>query len=188
MGAVRFLLLAVVSSFLCGLPSFCQDSQSLADAARQARLQKQKSVDAQTLPTSETDSPASKTPRVITNDEIPEHVDSSITSGRTSYAQERVRTSEDYGNQKLSAEQWKSKIQAQKSSIASLQREIAAVTASIHFPEHCLRNCVARNERQIQKENHVDEMKAQLAEQQKRLEDLQESARKQGFGNSVYEP
>jgi hypothetical protein len=31
-------------------------------------------------------------------------------------------------------------------------------------------------------------MKGQLEEQQKRLEDLQESARKQGFGSSVYEP
>jgi hypothetical protein len=31
-------------------------------------------------------------------------------------------------------------------------------------------------------------MKAQLDEQQKRLEDMQEAARKQGYGNSVYDP
>lgn len=188
MGIRRFLFLAVISSCLCGLPSFAQESQSLADAARQARLQKQKTADSQTVPASETDSPVSKAPRVITNDEIPEHVDSTDNPGRTTHTHGSSRRAEDYGTQKLSAEQWKSQIQAQKSAVASLQREIATVTASIHFPEHCLRNCVQRNERQIQKENRVDEMKAQLAEQQKRLEELQEAARKQGFGNSVYEP
>jgi hypothetical protein len=31
-------------------------------------------------------------------------------------------------------------------------------------------------------------MKAQLDEQQKRLEDMQEAARKQGYGNSIYDP
>lgn len=188
MGTRRFLVLAVISSFFCGLPSFAQDSQSLADVARQARLQKQRSADAQPVPASESDSPATKISRVITNDEIPEHVESSETSGRTAHAQGVAKPSKGYGSQKLTAEQWTAQILAQKNAIASLQREIATVTASIHFPEHCLRNCVQRNERQIQKENRVDEMKAQLEEQQKRLEELQESARKQGFGNSVYEP
>lgn len=188
MGTRGFLVLAVISSFCCGLPAVAQDSPSLADAARQARLQKQKYADAQPIRGVASDSPASKTPRVITNDEIPEHVESSMTSGRTANAQGAARPSEGYGAPKLSAEQWKAQIQSQKNAIASLQREIATVTASIHFPEHCLRNCVQRNERQIQKESRVDEMKAQLEEQQKRLEDLQESARKQGFGNSVYEP
>jgi predicted ribosome quality control (RQC) complex YloA/Tae2 family protein len=40
----------------------------------------------------------------------------------------------------------------------------------------------------VQKENRVEVMKAQLEEQQKRLEDMQEAARKQGYGNSVYDP
>jgi hypothetical protein len=31
-------------------------------------------------------------------------------------------------------------------------------------------------------------MKAQLEEQQKKLEDMQESARRQGFGSQVYDP
>jgi len=31
-------------------------------------------------------------------------------------------------------------------------------------------------------------MKAQLADQQKKLEEIQEAARKQGFGSSIYEP
>ena len=31
-------------------------------------------------------------------------------------------------------------------------------------------------------------MKGELEQEQKHLEDLQESARKQGFGSSVYEP
>ena len=62
----RFVqLLAVISVFvwLAG----AQDSPSMGDVARQARQQKQ-SKDAQSKT-----SPASKTPKVITNEEIPEH-------------------------------------------------------------------------------------------------------------------
>jgi hypothetical protein len=43
------------------------------------------------------------------------------------------------------------------------------------------------NERQKEKQDQVESMKAQLEEQKKQLENMQESARKQGFGSSVYE-
>ena len=41
---------------------------------------------------------------------------------------------------------------------------------------------------QQQKQQEVDTMKAQCEEQQKALEEMQEAARKEGFGSSVYDP
>jgi predicted ribosome quality control (RQC) complex YloA/Tae2 family protein len=44
------------------------------------------------------------------------------------------------------------------------------------------------NERQKEKQQQVERLKSQLEDQQKRLEDMQEQARKQGYGTSVYDP
>jgi hypothetical protein len=44
------------------------------------------------------------------------------------------------------------------------------------------------NERQKEKQQEVERGQAQLAEQKKRLDDMQESARRQGYGSSVYDP
>ncbi len=187
MGTKRGLILLATSTLACASLAFGQNSPSLAEAARQARIQKQKSAQTVDSAASTTDSPA-KTPRVITNDEIPEHDESNATSGRGPQVQRSTDAFSTYEDRKLSARVWKSEIQAQKAAIASLQSEISTLSASIHFPVSCLRNCPQRNERQLQKENRVEIMKAQLEQQQNRLEEMQESARKQGFGNSVYDP
>jgi hypothetical protein len=187
MGTLRCIVLLAISALACGLPAFGQDSSSVADVARAARLQKQKSAQA-VDPAASTPDATAKTPRVITNDEIPEHVGADAPSGLSNQSQNSIDTFSNYSQRKLTAAEWKSQIQAQKAAIASLQGEISTLSASIHFPVSCLRNCVQRNERQVQKENRVEVMKAQLEEQQKRLEEMQESARKQGYGNSVYDP
>ena len=187
MGILRSLVLVAISALASGLPAFGQDSSSLADVARAARLQKQKSAQASD-PAAGTPDVGAKTPRVITNDEIPEHVEADAPSGRSGQSQSSINALSNYGHRKLTAAEWKAEIQAQKTAIASRQGEISTLSASIHFPVSCLRNCVQRNERQVQKENRVEVMKAQLEEQQKRLEDMQEAARKQGYGNSVYDP
>ena len=67
--------------------------------------------------------------------------------------------------------------------------KIESVSDSIHYAgANCVANCESWNEHQKQKQDQVEAMKSQLADQQKKLEDMQESARKQGFGSSVYEP
>ena len=53
---------------------------------------------------------------------------------------------------------------------------------------NCVANCAKWNERQQQKQEQVESMKAQLEEQQHRLEEMQEAARRQGFGSAVYDP
>jgi len=199
------------------LSASAQDEPSLGDAARQARLQKQqKEAQAKDAPnpdaskdasahssandptkkdpftqTAQPASTAKKTPKVtkvITNEEIPEHV-----GPVTRPAAPMSHTASDDQPTALGsdaqAEVLRSQITSMKENITSLQSQIDSVNDSIHFaPANCVSNCVQWNERQLQKQQQVEQMKAQLEEQKKQLEDLQESARKQGFGSSIYDP
>jgi peptidoglycan hydrolase CwlO-like protein len=83
---------------------------------------------------------------------------------------------------------WKS-FSCSQSQIASLQRQIDDINESIHFaPGNCVENCAQWNERQQEKQRQVEGMQAQLEEQRKRLVEMQDSACKQGYGSSVYDP
>jgi hypothetical protein len=169
---------------LVAAPAVAQyaNSPSLGDLARQQRQQHAK--DAQ--------SKDAKTPKVFTNADLPAHSadadhpdDAAAQKADTGKAPPPVPSS---GNQQGS-EQLRSQIQEQKSQVAELQHEIDHLNESIHFaPGNCVRGCEQWNERQQQKQQQVEQLQAQLAEQKKQLEDLQESARKQGFGSSVYDP
>ncbi|HZQ96274.1 MAG TPA: hypothetical protein VFA67_14765 [Candidatus Sulfotelmatobacter sp.] len=156
-----------------------QDSESLADAARQARQQKQRSAKA-----TEGQKTTAKTPRVITNDEIPEQAvpDTASPSGTASSPEPN------YPDGKRPAEYWKSQILRTRTAIASLQRNIDALNNSIRFAGGNYEKHVAWNERQREKQQEVEKLKIQLSDLQKRLEGMQEAARRQGYGSSVYEP
>jgi hypothetical protein len=177
--ACRLFLRFVAVSCLLAAVSYGQDSQSLGDVARQTRQQKQgknaASKDAQTR-------------KVLTNDEIHEHPSSTVEdAGDQSH--EPVSSNPPTRAGKISAEQWKAQIQAQNNVVSSLQKQIDKLNASIHFVEANLYvNGPQYNKRQAQKQQEVERAQAQLEEQKKRLEDMQESARKQGYGSSVYDP
>jgi septal ring factor EnvC (AmiA/AmiB activator) len=183
----RVLGLLAASIVVCATAAYSQDAQSLGAAARQARLQKQqKEAKAKEAPVNSNDAQPAKPPkRVVTNDDIPEHVGSTLTS-RTPRTSGYVSPS--YGPRPAPADQWKSMIEAQKNSVAYLQREIDKLTESIQHPENCLTDCAQRNVSQRMKEQQLESMQAQLEQQQKRLEDFQELIRKQGFGSAVYDP
>lgn len=182
----RFLFVLVASAAVCTCAA--QDSQSLGDAARQARLQKQqKETKAKDAPASSRDSQPPKPPKkVVTNEDIPEHVGSTLTSAHSPRTPAYVRPNS--GPQTSVADQLRSMIQAQKVGIASVQRNIDTLTQSLEHPETCLTDCAQKNESQRAKAMQLEAMKVQLDQQQKRLEDLQELIRKQGFGSSVYDP
>jgi predicted RNase H-like nuclease (RuvC/YqgF family) len=157
---------------LLGFVAVISYGQSLGDIAREQR-QKQQAKKAQ----------ADK--KVVTNEDIPQHPDTEQTTSSNS---QMVASDEDLAEKKP-PEQWKQEIQAQKQSVANLQAEMDRLNSSIHFaPGNCVRNCVQHNEHQVEKQDEVQRMQAELEEQKKKLEDMQESARKQGYGNSVYEP
>jgi hypothetical protein len=217
----RNLVLLSAGFFVYALAALAQDSPSLGDVARQARLQKQQKdtsiaqpakdgqssggatpVPANAAPGATTqgadaanNSPAKDAPsakpvkRVITNDEIPEHIGPTSTNpGRV----DPVGVSSpqpNHSEEKLPAEQWKSQIVALKNNMAALQQSIGSLSASIQYAgANCVANCEQWNERQKQKQDQVETMKGQLEQQQKMLEDLQDRARKQGYGSSVYDP
>ncbi len=148
--------------------------QSLGDVARQQRQKQEK--DGHTAR------------KVVTNEEIPEHPES-VSSGSTSTDEHDSTPAPPASNDTHSGEEWKAKIQGQKSSVASLQSQIDRLNSSIHFVEaNHYTNGVQYNQRQVQKQDEVQRMQKQLDEQKKKLEDMQESARRAGLGSSVYDP
>ena len=147
------------------------DGPSLGDVARQQRQNQQAKKD-------------QPPPKVITNEDLPEHSQDVSDSEKTGHSREPAphRASQ-------SAEQWRAEIEAQKHSIAALQRQMERLNSTIRFAEvSSAYNAGRYNERQLQKQEQVQRMQEQLDQQRKRLEDMQEAARKDGFGNAVYEP
>jgi hypothetical protein len=208
MRIIRGILPAFAAGvFLCAMAAAGQDAPpSLGDVARQSRLQKQQKdaqpatavKDNQGKATPVKDAPSKdlqakdaevpKTKKVITNDEIPEHIGPTRTmpSAQTPGVN---NPQPNYGAGNPPAEYWKNQIQAQKNYITSLQGEIASLSNSIQYAgANCVSNCVQWNERQQQKQGQLEAMKDQLESLQKSLEELQDMARKQGFGSSVYDP
>lgn len=172
--AYKALVLGGLALSLCGL-SF---GQSLGDVAREQR-QKQQSKD---------NKPA---PKVITNEDIPSHdtlADSSRDTADSSphHSYGGPPSHEGY---KKSPQQWRSEIQGQKNAIASLQRHMDELNASVHYVEaNRYWNGVQHNERQLQKQEEVQRMQQLLDQEKRRLEEMQEGARHDGYGNAVYDP
>lgn len=192
MKRLTLVLIALVVS-----ASFCsaQDSQSLGDIARQVRAQKEQR-DAQAKDAASNigtsaaqDSSASpKASRVITNDDSPNTQDVTPVMSKSSAGATTGSADTPAQHEKL-GERWKAQILSQKQVIASMQNEITQLSSSVHYAgENCLANCGKWNRRQQQKQARVESMKAQLEVQTHRLEEMQEAARKQGFGNAVYDP
>jgi hypothetical protein len=199
------LVLFSACVFLCALASQAQDdAPSLGDAARQARLQKQQKeaqaakdsttkdaqpqdVQGKDAATKNTESPK-PSKKVITNDEIPEHIGPTSTLKPVSQPQ-GVTYSQPASNNQAAAERWKAQILQMKTYIASMETQISNLEQSVHYAGgNCISGCVQWNERQQQKQEQAEVMKQQLEQQKKQLEQMQEMARRQGFGSSVYDP
>ncbi len=206
----RLFVISAASVFLCSM-SYAQEQQtsaqdspppaptlSLGEIARQVKLKKQQreaqlkakeaaNQDAQASEATPA-APTAKTARLVTNDDTPERATvTPVSTHPTSSAP--ADSQAESGDHQAKGENWKSQILNQKNAIAALQQDIKSIGDSIHFAGgNCVANCAQWNERQQQKQQEVDTMKAQLEEQQKALEEMQESARKEGFGSSVYDP
>jgi len=178
----RILLLLAVAG-LSSLLAFSQDGQSLGDIARQKRQQNQQKDAA--------DGRAAKPAKVLSDQTTSGHPgdpaqpasdDPQKKSGSATPASPAKAD-------KPSAEQWKEKILGEKSQISSMQAEIDRINASIHMaPGNCVRGCVEWNEHQVEKQQKVDQLRGQLDERKKQLEEMQDSARRQGYGTGVYDP
>jgi len=157
------------------------DSPSLGDLARKQRQKQQQ--------TKETAKPK----KVVTNEDIPEHPDASSDSPASSSATSSQGAHDDSsapaGAVLQAGDQLKAAILRQKTAVADLKAQIDKVQDSIHFVEaNTYRNGVEYNKLQAQKQQEVQRLQGQLEEQKKNLEQMQETARKAGFGSAVWDP
>jgi len=159
------------------------DNQSLADLAPLQR-QKQRGKDAQASPK-----------KVVTNEDLPEHPEASPdSSGNTNSfhadgSHDASSAAPPAGDVMKTGEQWKAAIQQQKNAVADLKSHIDKLQDSIHFVEaNHYRNGVEYNKVQAEKQKEAQRLQGRLDEAQKNLEQMQESARKAGFGSSVWDP
>lgn len=207
----RLLVALAAGAFLCALAAQGQDAPSLGDAARQARLQKQQKdkdkdaeagkgapgkdpqskdtppKDVQPKVLAVKDAAAPKIKKIITNDEIPEHLVLTRTKAASQTPVPAYPQNDDAGESP--ADEWKDQILAQKDTVTDLQNQMTSLNESIRYAgANCVSNCVEWNEHQQAKQQQLEVLKDQLDQQRKHLEELQESARKQGFGSSVYDP
>jgi hypothetical protein len=178
---LKFGYVAASAVFLIGTFASAQDTPSLGDLARQQRAKKDQSKAAP--------SKDAKSTKVITNEELPEHPPAAAAgpTARNMNQANSMPSGPDAGN--LPAEQWKSQIEGAKNQIASMQKQIDDLNSSIQFaPGNCVENCVQWNQHQQEKQQQVERMRAVLEQQKTRLEQMQESARSQGYGSSVWDP
>lgn len=208
-------ILFAACALLCVARAHAQDDgPSLGDAARQARLQKQqkdaqaaKDAQAPVTPAKDAQSPPaiatqpnvqgkdstetvqSKAPKhVFTNDEIPEHIGPTSTL-KPGQPGQPVSYPQPTSNAQAAGEQWKQQILSMKNYVASLETSISNTEQSVHYaPANCVSGCVEWNLQQEQQQQQVEYMKQQLIQQRKSLEHMQEMARRQGFGSSVWDP
>lgn len=153
-------------------------AQSLGDVARQNQQNKQ-------------DQPAAT---VITNDDLPS--DGLADEGaqpRRHYRDDSERDAraelQKAAKNDSNAQGWRTRILNQKSQIASLQAQIQNVKASLRVPLDSSGYYAAQaNQRTQAKVQEIDDLQQKLQIENQKLQDLQESARKAGFGSAIYEP
>jgi len=198
-GIRRLAVLLTACAIFSVIAADAQEEPSLGDVARQTRQQKQQqeaqaakdsNKDAakpgnpaapDSSPTAEPTKPAK---RVITNDEIPEHIGPTRTYASypqppgPNYQQPQYKAPADY---------LKEQILAQKQAIARQEEEIERAESSMPAG-NCVTNCVQWYEQQRQKQEQLERMKTMLEQMKKQLEAVQELARKAGYGSSVYDP
>lgn len=163
-----FLLLPISLLALC----WAAPSQTLGDLARQNRSKQKSQV-----------KPARK---VVTNDDIPESPEPAPVHS-ASPAKPDASLPADPAPK--SAREWRMAILAQEDRIETLQAQIAKLTESIHFvTANAYVNGAEYNQYQVKKQQEVKNLQKQLEEEKKKFFELQEAARKEGMGASVYEP
>ncbi len=172
-------LLAVIAVFAFSMESLGQssDSPSLGDLARKQRDKQQQNKNSATKPK-----------KVVTDEDMPAYApDEDVSPDDGPHGEMSAEHSASDVLQ--SGEQFKSAIARQKEVVADLKAHIDKLNSSIHFVEaNAYRNGVEYNKVQAQKQQEAERLQGQLDEQKRNLEQLQEKARKAGYGSAVWDP
>ena len=189
----RFLRnLAIAVALVLPAAAFAY-GQSLGDIARENREKK-------------ADSTPAAQPKVITNKDLPKDKDSSdpAASGAQPAAvlpanenpgksAAEHRAEQRFAQQRLAeqraAEQWKRRILAQKDKMASLQERIDNLKANVQFANvSTYPYSGPYNRAQARQVQRIMQLQQQLDEQKRKLEQMQEAARRAGMHTAVYDP
>lgn len=190
---------ALIAAFVTGSAS--AQSQPLGDVARQQQLQKQQSPAPQKVITNE-DIPASS-PQAGANPGEPGKTTETTSSKKAEERPDAGAVRAKISAQKQKVKELEDRIAADKKQLAKHDRteEIAhgtgmGTTIALHVPDYCDMPDYMQEERgykdwcdepnKLQAE--VDDLQKQLDSERATLDAMQEEARQQSFGNSVYDP
>ncbi len=149
-------------------------AQSLGDVAR---AQRQKQSD-------KTANPAHK---VITDEDIPSY--ESAPAAAKKDAADKPSNDTRPLNTEANGEELKAKCLSAKRQIKDYQEQIDKLRAASQLVEaNRYSNGVEYNQQQLRKQQEADRMQKQLEIAKQKFADLQQQARKAGFGSSVYDP
>jgi hypothetical protein len=172
-------LLALIAVFAFSMESLGQssDTPSLGDLARKQRDKQQQNKNSATKPK-----------KIVTDEDMPAHApDEDVPPGHGPHDEMSVGPSASDVSQ--TGDQFKSAIARQKGVVADLRAQIDKLNASIHFVQaNAYRNGVEYNKIQAQKQQEAERLQGQLDEQKRNLEQMQEKARKAGYGSAVWDP
>ena len=185
------LVVVAVTVFLtsAGFGQSSCNPPSLGDLARKQRESKQKETKDAKDAKNAKDAPT-KAKKVVTDEDMPEHApdsDEAVAGPDGPHDEASVPTSAD--DVVRTGDQWKAAIAQRKAALADLKNRMDKVNGSIHFVEaNAYRNGVEYNKKQAQKQQDVERMQAQYDDQKRDLEQMQENARKAGYGSAVWDP
>jgi hypothetical protein len=167
------------------LPSSIAYGQALGDIARANREKQQAQA--------QSEGQSATPPKVITNADLPKNTDlepsevPSQPNAPASKAADHRSTQRTLAEQRA-AEQWRSKILAQKQKMANLQARIDQLNASIQASNGSAQFDGPSGRGQARQMQQVAEIQLRLDEQRRALLDMQESARRAGMHSAVYDP
>jgi predicted RNase H-like nuclease (RuvC/YqgF family) len=178
----HFRTFLIVFSALLGVCLTCF-GQSLGDVARENREKKES--EASTTP-----------PKVITNANLPKDPDADSGNNTEESTQPTTRknaasskhAAERRAAEHRAAEQWKQKILAQEATVSNLRSRVDRLQASIHFSSVSTYENQPYNRYQARQMERLAQLQQQLDQQKRKLEDMQEAARKAGMHTPVYDP
>jgi predicted RNase H-like nuclease (RuvC/YqgF family) len=174
--------LTVTAALLFSTNTLAQssDQPSLGNLARKQREKQQQTKNAPVKPK-----------KVVTDEDLPAHAASDSADETLPHDGPHAEMSiQRSANDVLqNGDQMKTAITRQKALIADLKNRIDKLNSSIQFVQaNAYRNGVEYNKYQAQKQQEVDRLQGQLNEQQRDLEQMQETARKAGYGSAVWDP
>jgi hypothetical protein len=163
--------LAVLGILLCNAALY---AQTLGDVARQ---QREKQAQKPAAPH-----------KVITDEDMPSHPAEEEASNEKGPAAGNSAGAPAINSQS-NGERLKALFSAQKQKIRNFEQQLNDLRASVHYVEaNRYSNGVQYNQYQLRKQQEADRAQRQLDEAKKIYADMQEKARKAGFGSSVYDP